>query len=69
MTLQKKPKKYKLATRTPQKNRGWNVIFVYFFIERIFADTLNTLFKTCTGVYCHYKDIVHTYNSECGDLI
>ena len=38
--ITKKKKKCKLATRTPPKNRGWNVIFVYFFMERIFADTL-----------------------------
>ena len=33
------------------------------------AIRFNKLCKTCTGVYYHYKDLMHTSNSECGDLI
>ena len=43
--------KYKLATRTPSKIRGWSVIFFYFFLWNAFLPIcLNKLFKTCTIV-------------------
>jgi hypothetical protein len=40
-----------------------------FLRNSFLAIRFNKLFKTCTGVYYHYKDIVYTSYSECGDLI